>query len=381
MNTITKRCAALLLSTALLVPLLAPSSRAATSVNVSVNGTPVAFSSATGTPFLDQNGRTQVPLRVTMEALGATVGWDNSTRTATVSKGSVSIRIPIGTSFILVNGVKKSNDTTAQIVNGRTYLPIRIVAESLSATVNWDNSTKSVQITAKGTPKIWLLTKESCPDVSDPYTLTYSYDTANRLTSKTRSSSHYSWVYSYAYNSQNQAISETGKLTSENYGYTTTYQYNNWGLLSYQKTIRSEFGDQYQSEEAWFEYNDKGDITKELHHYTDTDFSSWRTTNHTYTYDKNGRITKEVVLNPAVETQDTFPDKDTFTYTYNSVGELTKRYLITEYKGVEEDGSNYYEHVTTNFTYDKNGNLTKESVVFGTDIISRADYYYTYTQR
>ena len=99
MNTITKRCAALLLSTALLVPLLAPSSRAVTSVNVSVNGTPVAFSSATGTPFLDQNGRTQVPLRVTMEALGATVGWDNSTRTATVSKGSVSIRIPIGTSL------------------------------------------------------------------------------------------------------------------------------------------------------------------------------------------------------------------------------------------------------------------------------------------
>lgn len=378
MNTIPKRCAALLLTTALLLPFLAPSSRAATSVNVSVNGTPVAFSSATGTPFLDQNGRTQVPLRVTMEALGATVGWDNSTRTATVSKGSVSIRIPIGTSFILVNGVKKSNDTTAQIVNGRTYLPIRIVAESLSATVNWDNSTKSVQITAKGTPKVWLLTKMSSSDDST----TYSYDSANRLTSKTyRTSGGYSWSYSYAYNSQNQAISETGKLTSENYGYTTTYQYNNWGLLSYQKTIRSEFGYQYQSEEAWFEYNDKGDITKELHHYTDTDFSSWRTTNHTYTYDKNGRITKEVVLNPAVETQDTFPDKDTFTYTYNSVGELTKRYLITEYKGVEEDGSNYYEHVTTNFTYDKNGNLTKESVVFGTDIISRADYYYTYTQR
>ena len=378
MNTIPKRCAALLLSTALLVPLLAPSSRAATSVNVSVNGTPVAFSSATGTPFLDQNGRTQVPLRVTMEALGATVGWDNSTRTATVSKGSVSIRIPIGTSFILVNGVKKSNDTTAQIVNGRTYLPIRIVAESLSATVNWDNSTKSVQITAKGTPKVWLLTKMSSSDDST----TYSYDSANRLTSKTyRTSGGYSWSYTYAYNSQNQAISETGKLTSENYGYTTTYQYNNWGLLSYQKTIRSEFGYQYQSEEAWFEYNDKGDITKELHHYTDTDFSSWRTTNHTYTYDKNGRIKKEVVLNPAVETQDTFPDKDIFTYTYNSVGELTKRYLITEYKGVEEDGSNYYEHVTTNFTYDKNGNLTKESVVFGTDIISRADYYYTYTQR
>ncbi len=381
MYTITKRCTALLLSTALLVPLLATPSQAATSVNVSVNGTPVAFSSATGIPFLDKNGRTQVPLRVTMEAMGATVGWDNAARTATVSKGSVSIRIPIGTSFILVNGVKKSNDTTAQIVNGRTYLPIRIVAESLSATVGWDNSTKSVQITAKGTPKVWLLTKESCPDVSDPYTLTYSYDAANRLTSKTRSSSHYSWVYSYTYNSQNQAISETGKLTSENYGYTTTYQYNNWGLLSYQKTIRSEFGYQYQSEEAWFEYNDKGDITKELHHYTDADFSSWRTTNHTYTYDKNGRITKEVIIDPAVETQDTFPDKDTITYTYNALGQLTKWYRVSEYSGMSGPGSHDYEYLTVYSTYDSNGNLTKESIVYGAEANDRTDCYYTYTQR
>lgn len=375
MNTITKRCAALLLSTALLVPLLAPSSRAAASVNVSVNGTPVAFSSATGTPFLDQNGRTQVPLRVTMEAMGAAVGWDNSTRTATVSKGSVSIRIPIGTSFILVNGVKKSNDTSAQIVNGRTYLPIRIVAESLSATVNWDNSTKSVQITAKGTPKIWLLTKMSSSD----YSTTYSYDNANRLISKKDSTDYSSQSYSYTYNSQNQILTETRHSTSEQYGDVKTYQYNHWGLVSYQKTV-SDYT-LARCEEVWFEYNNKGDITKELHHYTDPYSSTWRTSTHTYTYDKNGRITKEVIIDPAVEAQDTFPDKDTITYTYNSLGQLTKWYRVSEYSGMSGPGSHDYEYLTVYSTYDSNGNLAKESIIYNSDFNYRADCYYTYTQR
>ena len=78
-------------------------------------------------------------------------------------------------------------------------LPIRIVAESLSATVSWNSSTKSVQITAKGTPKVWLLTSDSYENT------TYSYDSANRLLSKTGISGS----YRYRYNAQDQIISET----------------------------------------------------------------------------------------------------------------------------------------------------------------------------
>ena len=356
MNTITKRCAALLLSTALLVPLLAPSSRAATSVNVSVNGTPVAFSSATGTPFLDQNGRTQVPLRVTMEAMGAAVGWDNSTRTATVSKGSVSIRIPIGTSFILVNGVKKSNDTTAQIVNGRTYLPIRIVAESLSATVHWDNSTKSVQITAKGTPKVWLLTKETTFSHITQFssTTTYSYDSANRPVSE---------GYSYTYNNQNQLLTETWGDASQ---FVRTYQYNNWGLVSYQKTISKDPENSPGDVEIWYEYNSKGDRTKELLHYIG---GEWQTTTFTYTYDKNGRITKEIVNES--------PDSSVITYTYNSLGQVIKRDVVwTEYAMSQK----YVSHFGFIYAYDSNGNLSKESSYEADGSIS-VDTYYYYTQR
>ena len=381
MHTITKRCTALLLSTALLVPLLATSSRAATSVNVSVNGTPVAFSSATGTPFLDKNGRTQVPLRVTMEAMGATVGWDSTTRTATVSKGSVSIRIPIVTSFILVNGVKKSNDTTAQIVNGRTYLPIRIVAESLSATVGWDNSTKSVQITAKGTPKIWLLASDSYDNTK------YSYDSANRLISKKGDVGG----YTYRYNTQNQIVSETWKPTSpyfSDYSSTTTYQYNHWGLVSYQDTTSTEIEedvclDQDQNKEVWFEYNNHGDVTKELHHFRESgQYPSWVTTTHTYTYDKNGRITKESIMNPCLYTQDFYPDTQENTYTYDASGKLIKLRSVTDFHD-DIDGKivrhAYVSDTTSTFSYDANGNVTKESIVNNGS--PSATYYYTYTQR
>lgn len=381
MNTITKRCAALLLSTALLVPLLAPSSRAATSVNVSVNGTPVAFSSATGTPFLDQNGRTQVPLRVTMEAMGATVGWDNAARTATVSKGSVSIRIPIGTSFILVNGVKKSNDTTAQIVNGRTYLPIRIVAESLSATVSWNSSTKSVQITAKGTPKVWLLTSDSYENT------TYSYDSANRLLSKTGIAG----FYRYRYNAQDQIISETWTPSApdaQNYHMTTAYQYNHWGLVSHQDTTSTEpeedvCTEQDGNKEVWFEYNDHGDVTKELHHFRESGpYPSWLTTTHSYTYDKNGRVTRDYIVNPCIVTQDLYPDTQENTYTYDASGKLTKLRSITNFHD-DMDGKiihdTYTSDTTHTFSYDANGNLTKEVISF--DGAYSVTHHYTYTQR
>ena len=43
-------------------------------VNISIDGNKVGFTSQSGVPFVDSNSRTQVPLRVTMESFGATVG-------------------------------------------------------------------------------------------------------------------------------------------------------------------------------------------------------------------------------------------------------------------------------------------------------------------
>lgn len=119
---------------------------AASPVNVTINGVPVRFNQDTGVPFIDSNGRTQVPLRAAMEAMGADVGWNNYDRAASVVRGDKCVIVPIGQSLIYVNGKEKENNTEAQIKDGRTYLPIRIVAESLGATVDWTEESRTVSI-------------------------------------------------------------------------------------------------------------------------------------------------------------------------------------------------------------------------------------------
>jgi len=92
-------------------------------VEISIDGNRVGFTNESGIPFVDSSNRTQVPLRVTMESFGATVGWDNSTNSATVEKNGINVRIPIGQSYITKNGQKILNDTAAIIKDGKTYLP------------------------------------------------------------------------------------------------------------------------------------------------------------------------------------------------------------------------------------------------------------------
>lgn len=119
---------------------------AAAPVNVTINGVPVQFGNGSGEPFVDAAGRTQVPLRAAMEAMGADVGWNNYDRAASVVRGNKCVIVPIGQNLVYVNGVEKKNDTEAQIKDGRTYLPIRIVAESLGATVDWIGGSRTVSI-------------------------------------------------------------------------------------------------------------------------------------------------------------------------------------------------------------------------------------------
>lgn len=96
------------------------------------------------------NGRTLVPVRALFESLGATVGWEESTQTATATKGSTVISMQIGNTTAYVNGVAKTLDVPAQTIEGRTMAPARFVAESLNATVNWDSASDTVKISTSG---------------------------------------------------------------------------------------------------------------------------------------------------------------------------------------------------------------------------------------
>ncbi len=98
-----------------------------------------------------ENGRTLVPLRAIFEALGATVDWDDSTRTVTASKGSTKIVLTIGSNQATVNGKVYTLEVPARIINNRTLVPLRFIGEAFEEQVDWDGSTSTITITTPST--------------------------------------------------------------------------------------------------------------------------------------------------------------------------------------------------------------------------------------
>ena len=132
---------------------------AETVISVDIDGSEVVFDESSGQPFIDENDRTQVPFRKTLEAFGATVDWDSKNKTAIAEKNGITVLVPIGADYIYKNGEKITNDTKSLIKNGRTYLPIRIVLEAFWADVSWEAATKTVIVsTADAMPLMWLVT-------------------------------------------------------------------------------------------------------------------------------------------------------------------------------------------------------------------------------
>jgi len=113
-------------------------------LRVVVNGDRVNFPDAE--PFIDDNGRTQVPVRFVSEALGAEVGWEGSTKTVTISQGDKEIKIVIGKKDYTINGEKNLMDTEALLKEERTFVPVRFVSEGLGARVDWDPAVRTVYI-------------------------------------------------------------------------------------------------------------------------------------------------------------------------------------------------------------------------------------------
>jgi hypothetical protein len=97
-------------------------------------------------------GRTLLPIRAVIESLGGIVAWDAGTRTVTISLDGTELKLVIGKAGALVNGKSTPIDSTNSkvvplILNSRTMLPLRFVAESLGADVQWDDSTQTITVT------------------------------------------------------------------------------------------------------------------------------------------------------------------------------------------------------------------------------------------
>ena len=121
---------------------------------MTVNGVQQEIDPGRGTKpvIIPKWGRTVVPIRAIVEALGGTISWDPVQRMVTINLGDNTINLWIGKPQAEVNGVMKWIDESNHnvkpiIVNGRTMLPLRFVAESLGCSVDWDPATKTITIT------------------------------------------------------------------------------------------------------------------------------------------------------------------------------------------------------------------------------------------
>lgn len=115
------------------------------SFNITIMGSPVKFSDEMGKPWINDQGRTMVPVRIIAEQLGYEVDWDQSTFTVMIDSEDTSIRLEVGKTTAMVNGKSvpidiqdgKVVNTRSVISKDRTYVPLRFVVEALGLEIKY----------------------------------------------------------------------------------------------------------------------------------------------------------------------------------------------------------------------------------------------------
>lgn len=150
-------------------------------ISVKLNGSKLIFDQ----PPIIADGRTLVPMRAIFEALGLDVKWDNDTRQITASNDHSAILLTVDSTNAIVNDITCNLDVPPQIINDRTLVPARFVAESLNCKVNWHPDTQTVVINKIYSPlpeeayNINLYVPEG--NIYGKYTDFYGYNGTNEI--------------------------------------------------------------------------------------------------------------------------------------------------------------------------------------------------------
>ena len=111
---------------------------------MNVNGTAMEIDPGQGTTPVVLDGRTLMPIRTAVEVMGGTADWDSTERKVGLTVNDYAIEMSIGSKQFSVNSSLKELDVPPQIINNRTMLPIRFIAENAGCEVAWIGSTKEV---------------------------------------------------------------------------------------------------------------------------------------------------------------------------------------------------------------------------------------------
>lgn len=87
-----------------------------------------------------ENDTTFVPVRFISEQFGGNVDWDNNENTVTIDVNEHHIKIDTVNQKLYIDNSDKCIDTSIKLIDGRTFIPLRQIGESLGLEVFWDNS-------------------------------------------------------------------------------------------------------------------------------------------------------------------------------------------------------------------------------------------------
>jgi len=97
-------------------------------------------------PYME-GGLTFVPIRFIAEAIGVKdINWNNDNEEAILMKNSVILRLPIRKTYAFINDETIELDAPINIYKGRTFVPLRFVAEAFDLNVEWDEGNAYVRL-------------------------------------------------------------------------------------------------------------------------------------------------------------------------------------------------------------------------------------------
>jgi hypothetical protein len=74
------------------------------------------------------------------------VDWDPQKKATMLTYNDTSISLTVSSKNIIVNGVSKESDAAPQIINERTYMPLRFLLENLGLKVDWNAQSQTITI-------------------------------------------------------------------------------------------------------------------------------------------------------------------------------------------------------------------------------------------
>ncbi len=324
-------------------------------ISVKVNGENLTCDTA---PYI-KNDRTMVPMRAIFEALGASVTWDDATKTATGVKDGVEVKIAIGENVLYKNGKEIALDAVAEITNSRTMVPVRAISEAFNGVVNWADETKTVEI--------FVYPGEN----SDIIRTWYAYNEKNQITywatnkgewvqltynekgNEIKKQSHQSTAYS-TYDKNDNCV-----LYEDSLGFEIQYTYDENGNVIKERHYSGRYRSEYIHE---YTYNEKGQkIIAVLDDETIL-----------YEYDEKGNLVLEKDKDGNWKRKYTYDENNNRVYYEQSNGYWQKNYYDEDGKPIKVEASG---DTLALYTYDEENKLVSYSSV-SKDFIMRETYKY-----